>query len=110
LPLKNGNEIWIQASVGTQLRFIDVNEVRNFRADAKYTRVDVAKFEAHIRTTIKDLALQLDTDKFWQISRSTIVNVAKIDAVQHIDHGLALRLMQCDEWQSVSQNYRYRFR
>lgn len=101
---------WIQASVGAQLRFIDVNEVRSFRADAKYTRVETSKFEAHIRTTIKDLAQQLDADKFWQISRSAIVNLAAIDAVQRIDNGLALRLLGSGEWQTVSQAYQSQFR
>lgn len=101
---------WIQASVGAQLRFIDVNEVRSFRADAKYTRVETSKFEAHIRTTIKDLALQLDPEKFWQISRSAIVNVGAIDAVQRIDAGLALRLFDSNEWQPVSQTYQAQFR
>ncbi len=106
----NGPLRWIQASLGAQLRFIDVNEVKIFRADAKYTKVETANFVAHIRTTIKDLALQLDADKFWQISRSTIVNLAHIDAVQRVDHGLALRLLHSDEWQSVSQSYQHQFR
>lgn len=106
----NGPLRWIQASVGAQLRFIDVNEVRSFRADAKYTRVETSKFEAHIRTTIKDLVLQLDAGKFWQISRSAIVNVGAIDAVQRIDAGLALRLLGSNEWQTVSQAYQAQFR
>jgi DNA-binding LytR/AlgR family response regulator len=50
---------WIQASAGGQLRFVDVNDVRCFRADAKYTRVVTAGLEGHIRTTIKDLAVML---------------------------------------------------
>lgn len=101
---------WIQASVGSQIRFIDIDDVLCFRADAKYTRVVTHKFEGHIRTTIKDLALQLDEEKFWQISRSAIVNVAAIDLVQRIDNGLALRLTHSDEWQNVSQAYQFRFR
>lgn len=101
---------WIQASSGTQLRFINVNEVLSFRADAKYTRVSTARFEAHIRTTIKELAQQLEADKFWQISRSAIVSVAAIDAVQRVDGGLALRLHASSEWQPVSQAYQHQFR
>ena len=101
---------WIQASVGNQIRFININDVACFRADAKYTKVVTHKFEALIRTTIKDLALQLDTEKFWQISRSAIVNVAAIDAVQRVDNGLSLRLLHSDEWQSVSQAYQHQFR
>ncbi|PXX35322.1 LytR/AlgR family response regulator transcription factor [Undibacterium pigrum] len=101
---------WIQASVGNQIRFINVSDVLCFRADSKYTRVITAKIEAYIRTTIKDLAAQLDADKFWQISRSNIVNVAAIDAVQRSDGGLALRLQAGDDWLAVSQAYQYQFR
>lgn len=101
---------WIQASVGNQIRFINVSDVVCFRADSKYTKVITARLEAYIRTTIKDLAVQLDADKFWQISRSNIVNVAAIDAVQRSDGGLALRLQKEDDWLTVSQVYQYQFR
>lgn len=101
---------WIQASIGNQIRFINVSDVQCFRADSKYTRVITSKLEAYIRTTIKDLAAQLDADKFWQISRSNIVSVAAIDAVQRSDGGLALRLQNGDEWLTVSQAYQHQFR
>ncbi len=101
---------WIQASIGNQIRFINVSDVLCFRADSKYTKVITAKLEAYIRTTIKDLVAQLDADKFWQISRSNIVNVAAIDAVQRSDGGLALRLQKEDDWLTVSQAYQYQFR
>ncbi|HSY26484.1 MAG TPA: LytTR family DNA-binding domain-containing protein, partial [Burkholderiaceae bacterium] len=106
----SGRLSWIQASSGNQLRFINVDDVRCFRADAKYTCVVTAKFEAHIRTPIKELALQLDAEKFWQISRSTIVNVAMIDAVKRVDGGLVLRVDGDTEWLSVSQTYQHQFR
>ncbi|MFZ6731553.1 LytR/AlgR family response regulator transcription factor [Undibacterium sp. Ji42W] len=101
---------WIQASVGNQIRFINVSDVLCFRADSKYTKVITAKLEAYIRTTIKDLVAQLEADKFLQISRSNIVNVAAIDAVQRSDGGLALRLQKEHEWLAVSQAYQYQFR
>lgn len=101
---------WIQASHGGQLRFIDINEVLAFRADAKYTKVETAKLEAHIRTTIKDLLLQLDPEQFWQISRSAIVRVSAIDAVKRIDSGLSLRMRDSEEWLPVSQAFQSQFR
>ncbi|WMW80179.1 LytTR family DNA-binding domain-containing protein [Undibacterium cyanobacteriorum] len=101
---------WIQASHGGQLRFIDINEVLAFRADAKYTKVETAKLEAHIRTTIRDLLLQLDPEQFWQISRSAIVRVSAIDAVKRIDAGLSLRMRDSEEWLPVSQAFQSQFR
>lgn len=107
---KAGPLRWIQASHGNQLRFIDINEVLAFRADAKYTKVETAKFAAHIRTTIKDLMLQLEPEQFWQISRSAIVQVSAIDAVKRVDSGLSLRMRHSDEWLPVSQAYQHQFR
>jgi DNA-binding LytR/AlgR family response regulator len=107
---KKGPLRWIQASHGNQLRFIDINEVLAFRADAKYTRVETKSFAAHIRTTIKDLMQQLNPEQFWQISRSTVIQVSAIDTVRRIDTGLALRMRDSDEWLTVSQSYQYQFR
>ncbi len=109
-PRKPERLSWIQASSGNQLRFININDVRCFRADAKYTRVVTAGFEAHIRTPIKELMASLDTEKFWQISRSTIVGVPAIDAVKRADGGLVLRLGGDTEWLSVSQAFQHQFR
>lgn len=101
---------WIQASSGGQLRFIGINDVHCFCAEAKYTCVVTAKFEAHIRTPLKDLLGQLDSAKFWPISRSAIVNVAAIDSVQRVDGTLSVRLANASRWLPVSQAYQHQFR
>ena len=69
-----------------------------------------ARFDAHIRTTIKELAERLDGEKFWQISRGAIVSVAAIDAVTRQDGGLVLRLSGNDEILPVTQTFQHRFR
>jgi DNA-binding LytR/AlgR family response regulator len=105
-----GHLRWIQASTGSQLRFINIDDVRFFCADAKYTRVVTAAFSAHIRTTMKELAGALDGEKFWQISRSAIINVGAIDSVQRIDGALAVRMQGEAEALPVSQVFQHRFR
>jgi DNA-binding LytR/AlgR family response regulator len=109
-PGKNGPLQWIQASCGGQLRFIGINDVQCFHAEAKYTCVVTAKFEAHIRTPLKDLLGQLDPAKFWPISRSAIVNVGAIDSVQRIDGVLSVRLVNSARWLPISQAYQHQFR
>lgn len=101
---------WIQASHANQIKFIDIHDVLAFRADAKYTKVETAQFAAHIRTTIKDLMLQLNPEQFWQISRSAIIQVGAIDSVKRVDGGLSLRMRNSEEWLPVSQAYQYQFR
>ena len=46
---------WIQASHANQIKFIDINEVLAFRADAKYTKVETKSLAAHIRTDRKSV-------------------------------------------------------
>jgi DNA-binding LytR/AlgR family response regulator len=101
---------WIQASSGSQLRFIGINEVQCFCAEDKYTCVITARFEAHIRTPLKDLLQQLDPAMFWPISRSAIVNVSAIESVQRIDGVLSVGLVGSTRWLPVSQPYQHRFR
>ena len=72
---------WIQASVGQNIQMVAVDEVLFFVSDEKYTRVQTATVEALIRKPIKELVDELDPHIFWQIHRSTLVNVKAISGV-----------------------------
>lgn len=72
---------WIQASVGSAIQMIPAAEVLFFVSDEKYTRVQTAQQEALIRKPIKELVDELDPQQFWQIHRSTLVNVKAIAGV-----------------------------
>jgi DNA-binding LytR/AlgR family response regulator len=76
---------WIKASVGRQVRVIDVDEVLFFQSDTRYTRVVLRDYEALVRTPLKDLLSTLDPSRFWQIHRATVVNVNAILAAERID-------------------------
>jgi DNA-binding LytR/AlgR family response regulator len=72
---------WVQATVGTQIQMIPVEDVLFFISDEKYTRVQTVQMEALIRKPIKELIEELDPDMFWQIHRSTLVNARAISGV-----------------------------
>ncbi len=76
---------WIKAAVGKQVRLIAVEDVLYFQSDTKYTRVVLSQSEALIRTPLKDLANELDPERFWQVHRGTIVNVEAIASVLRED-------------------------
>jgi len=76
---------WIKAAVGKQIKLIPVDDVVYFQSDMKYTRVVLAQSEALIRTPLKDLLAELDPERFWQIHRSTIVNVAALSGILRED-------------------------
>jgi DNA-binding LytR/AlgR family response regulator len=56
-------------------------------SDDKYTRVLTLKQEFLIRKPIKELVEELDPKVFWQIHRSTLVNVKAIAGVQRDERG-----------------------
>lgn len=72
---------WIKASVGPSVRLIPVDEVLFLRSDEKYTLVAWAGGEALIRKTIRELADELDPDRFVQIHRSVIVSLPHVSHV-----------------------------
>ncbi|MDQ6684911.1 MAG: LytTR family DNA-binding domain-containing protein [Pseudomonadota bacterium] len=102
---------WIRASQGANVRLITVGEVYFFQADNKYTLVTTAAGESVIRTTIQELIHELDPELFWQVHRSTIVNVNEIASVQRRSNGtLELRLKRSATVLSVSTTYAHLFK
>jgi len=69
---------YIRASQGELMHQIAVDEVVYFHADEKYTCVQTATAEYLIRTPITELVAQLDPQSFWQVHRSTIINLAHL--------------------------------
>jgi len=96
---------WIQASVGSMVRVITVDEVIFFQSDAKYTRVATAQVEALIRVPVKDLAAQLDPEEFIQISRGAIVNRRRIEAIYRREGQVEIRLKGRSEVLQVSAGF-----
>jgi len=102
---------WLKASVGKQIRLIDVDEVLFFQADSKYTRVVLAGSEALVRIPLKDLLSGLDSERFWQIHRGTLVNVNAIAAAERIDaERMQVLLRGSDEKLPVSRTFTHLFR
>ena len=102
---------WINASRGAAVRLITVEEILFFKSDLKYTSVVTRDAEALIKKTIKDLVDRLDPTMFWQVHRSTLVNVHAIDSVIRDDRGnLTLRLKNRSEALPVSEAYHHLFR
>ncbi|MFO1395606.1 MAG: LytTR family DNA-binding domain-containing protein [Burkholderiales bacterium] len=102
---------WLQASLGNQIRFIHLDEVVYFQSDAKYTRVVTQDAEALIRIPIKELAGQLDAERFWQTHRGSIVNIQfLLGVVRETDGTMQVVLRDRDERLPVSQPYHHLFR
>ena len=102
---------WIRASVGNQVRLVAVGDVSYFQANDKYTSVFTADGEALIRTSLRELSDQLDPQRFWQIHRGTIVNVAHVAATtRDLGGRTVIKLKARPETLVVSRAFAHRFR
>lgn len=77
---------WLRASKGEDIHLIAVSDVLYFKAEDKYVSLFIDEggepIEYLLRTSLKELGRQLDPESFWQIHRSTIVNVSAIEKVK----------------------------
>jgi DNA-binding LytR/AlgR family response regulator len=102
---------WINASRGAAVRLLTVDDILYFKSDQKFTLVVTADAQALIKKTIKELADELDPTMFWQVHRSTMVNVFAIDSVIRDARGnMSLRLKNRIESLAVSEAYTSQFR
>ncbi|EOI6460844.1 LytR/AlgR family response regulator transcription factor [Vibrio cholerae] len=78
-------QVWLKASKGEEIHLIAVNELLYVKAEDKYLSLykvhGATTHEYLLRSSLKELLAQLDPNQFWQIHRSIVVNVGKIDKV-----------------------------
>jgi DNA-binding LytR/AlgR family response regulator len=102
---------YVRLQHGDSVRLIPVDDVIYFKAQDKYTRVITLEGESLIRKPIRELAVELEPEQFWQIHRGTIVNVRHIDRVSRSLTGKGVvRLKGCSETLNVSNRYLHLFR
>lgn len=102
---------WINVMQGQNIRLITVEQIFYFQADNKYTQVVAAEARPLINKSLRELMDELDPDVFWQIHRSTIVNVNWIAGVHRDFKGrLHVKLKDRTESLPVSEPYEHLFR
>lgn len=109
-PLK-----YIQVAVGNNLQIIPVQDVLYFEAADKYVRVvtrqpDSQAPEFLIRTPLRELIPRLDSEQYWQIHRSVVVNVTAIEKVSRQHGRLRVHILGRTETLEVSRMYAPLFR
>lgn len=101
----------IAASHGAQVHMVPVEDVLYFEAADKYVRVLTAGHEYLIRTPLKELAVQLPPQQFWQVHRGTLVRASAIASVARDTLGrLQLQLRGRPEKLTVSRLYAHLFK
>ena len=110
----------IQATVGSVIHMVPIDEVLYFEAADKYVRVVTATVgsiapapqrELLIRLSLRELLPQLDTDRFWQIHRGTVVRAEAIASAARDEAGkVTLTLRGHKDKLAVSRLYAHLFK
>jgi DNA-binding LytR/AlgR family response regulator len=101
----------IQASVGAAIHMVPVDEVLYFEAADKYVRVITTEREHLIRLSLRELLPQLDTNRFWQIHRGTVVRSDAIASAVRDEAGkVTLTLRGHKDKLAVSRLYAHLFK
>ncbi len=101
----------IQVGVGQTIRMVRVDDVVYFEAADKYVRVVTADADHLIRTSLRELMPRLDTAKFWQVHRGTVVRADAIDAAMRDESGrMTLAVQGRPERLVVSRLYAHQFK
>jgi len=102
---------YIRVQHGDGVRLVPVDDVIYFKAEDKYTAVMTREGESLVRKPIKELAEELDPEKFWQIHRGVIVNVRSIARVSRSLTGKGVvKLKDRSETLTVSSRYMHLFK
>jgi DNA-binding LytR/AlgR family response regulator len=73
---------WLTVRLADTTRLVSVNEVIYFRASDKYTDAVTATERHLVRTALKELLEQLDPQRFVQVHRGIIVNLASVERIE----------------------------
>ncbi|MGF6735505.1 DNA-binding LytR/AlgR family response regulator [Paraburkholderia youngii] len=102
---------YLRASSGSDIRIVPVEDVLYFEAADKYVVVATRTGELLIRMSLKELVAQLDPARFWQVHRSTVVNVDKVESASVSALGkTSIKLRGHDGAIAVSKQYAHMFR
>ncbi|WP_374436451.1 LytR/AlgR family response regulator transcription factor [Inhella sp.] len=101
----------LQAAVGQSIELVPVERLIYLEAADKYVRAVTAAQEYWVRVSLRELLPQLDPERFWQVHRSTVVNIDAVARVFKQENGQAqLELHERPEKLTVSRVHAQRFK
>ncbi len=83
----NAGKRWVRAVRNGELISAPLDEAMYFQAERKLTRVVFPDTDAYLHLGINAVARHLDSQQFWRIHRSTIVNAKHVSAVRRDELG-----------------------
>jgi two-component system LytT family response regulator len=103
LPLRR-NRLMVKS--GGRIHFLRTADIDRCEAAGNYVRLHVGPQEYLVRETMSHLEVQLDSQQFMRIHRSTIVNVDRIQEMQSSFNGEYIVLLRDGTRLTLSRGYR----
>ncbi len=102
---------WLTVPHASELRVVAVSEILYLQADNKYTTIATRSSSFLLNSSLKEMQSKLDPAVFWQIHRSTVVNISAIDTIYRSFRGaLEIKLKDRSELLPVSAAHAHRFK
>jgi DNA-binding LytR/AlgR family response regulator len=102
---------WLRASIADTTVHIPVQDIVYVQSDDKYTIVYTASAEHVVRMPIAEMIASLDPEQFWQIHRSTIVNMNFVQGTRRDETSrLFVRLRSIEKELPVSRAWVHLFK
>ncbi len=102
---------WLRASIADTTVHIPVQDIVYVQSDDKYTIVYTAGAEHVVRMPIAEMIASLDSEQFWQIHRSTIVNMNFVQGTRRDETSrLFVRLRNIEKELPVSRAWVHLFK
>jgi DNA-binding LytR/AlgR family response regulator len=102
---------WLTVPHASELRVVAVSEILFLKADNKYTTLATRGSTYLLNSSLKEIHSKLDPAVFWQIHRSTVVNVSAIDTIFRTFRGaLEIKLKDRSELLPVSAAHAHLFK
>jgi hypothetical protein len=79
---KNAKDVHFYTKVGNKLKRIDLNKIRYIQVEGKYSAIQLESRQYHVKASLKDLLVVLDSPDFVRVSRNFVVN---LEHINHID-------------------------
>ena len=101
----------IKVNTGKGIQFLPVSHICFFKAEYKYTTVQTPQKEYIIKTPIIELESRLDTNHFWRVHRSAIVNIDKISKIiRSATNRMIITFADTEKTVKVSKSFEYLFK
>jgi DNA-binding LytR/AlgR family response regulator len=102
---------WLRASIADTTVHVPVQDVMYVQSDDKYTIVHTESAEHVVRMPLSEMITSLDPEHFWQIHRSTIVNMNYVQGTRRDETSrLFVRLRGIDKELLVSRAWVHLFK